>query len=99
MGGGLGRWDDAGAALCVMYCALCALRFVVRILLVRLGWIVSDCHCLCRSEIPPAGAPAGFDCAAVGGCRAHRHALQRRSAQDDTKADGCVVPTSFIRLR
>ena len=46
-----------------------------------------NCHCLCRSEIPPAGAPAGFDCAALFLCCARRRACPRRSAQDDT--EGC----------
>ena len=35
-------------------------------------------------EVPPAGAPAGFDYAAVLRCYVRPFALFRRSAQDDT---------------
>ena len=41
-------------------------------------------HCLCRSEIPPAGAPPGFDYAAIFLCSVRTFARPRRSAQDDT---------------
>ena len=48
------------------------------------SWIVGDWLTPYSSEIPPAGAPAGFDYAVVGGCCARRFASPRRSAQDDT---------------
>ena len=49
------------------------------------SWVVSNRHCLYCSEIPPAGAPPGFDCAAVLGGHVCPFSRPRRSAQDDTE--------------
>ena len=50
--------------------------------------------CLYRSEIPPAGAPPGFDYAAVLGCYVRLFVRPCRSAQDDT--EGWLLRDSYL---
>ena len=50
------------------------------------------------AEIPPAGAPSGFDSAAFFDFIACDFQYLCRSAQNDRKADCCVRDTIFIRL-
>ena len=38
-------------------------------------WEICDIMPYTSAEIPPAGAPSGFDSAAIGGFRVHRYAV------------------------